>query len=274
MKKAVLLGFGMAALSTVAAHAGTMGAATTGAAYPAGFVIGGDVGYGYLSYAEAAALIPPSPATGAFSLNNGAFIWGVHGGYDISILDRLLMGFEVGYKDLGKSSSSFSVSYPGSYFDLTNDPVNQQSSITLHQQAVDFLFTSRVYVLNGLNIFGKAGPAYVRSKANDHDSVSYPAGVITTKLKEVSQSINVSPTIWRLRPELAIGVGYSFKNNLDVHLMYTYINGSDFNEAAGILSTGSLAAPVSNGVSAIRTNSFSGVAAYNAVSIGLSYYFG
>ena len=270
MKKAVLLGFGVAALSAVATHAGTMGAATTGGAYPAGFVIGGDVGYGYLSFAEVASIIPPSPASGAFSLNNGAFIWGVHGGYDISILDRLLMGFEVGYKDLGQSSLAFSISYPKNYFD-TNDPVNQNSSITLDQQAIDILVTTRVYVLNGLNIFGKAGPAYVRSKSNDQSVVNYPAGT-GANINEVSQSINVSPVIWRLRPELAIGVGYSFKNNLDVHLMYTYINGADFNEAAGPLSQ--LTSTVNSNVSTIRTNTFSGVAAYNAVSVGLSYYFG
>ena len=274
MKKGVLLGFGLAAISTVSTYAGTMGAASTGSTYPAGFVIGGDVGYGYLSFSEWATSAPPAPASGTASLANGAFIWGLHGGYDIPVIERFLLGFEVGYKNLGRSSSTSSATYPKNYLGESNDLSLQNSSLKLSQQAIDILLTTRLYVLNGLNVFGKAGPAYVRSESNTHLSVNYPDGTNNgngTK-SEVNQSLAVNPVIWRLRPELAIGVGYSFKNNLDIHLMYTYINGSDFNEVASAITNGNTGN--NNNVGSIIGNTFSGVAAYNAVTIGLSYYFG
>ena len=269
MKKAVLLGVGMAALSTVATHAGTMGAATTGSAYPAGFVIGGDVGYGYLSSLEVKPVPPRAPATGASSTTIGSLVWDVHGGYDLPILEQLLIGFEIGYKSLGKASFSSYETYPANYSGGTSDAQTLNHTVTLSQKAVDFLLTSRVYVLNGLNVFGKAGPAYVRSASNTHYNLNYPSGTSGT---ESNQSLSLNPVIWRLRPELAIGVGYSFKNNLDVHLMYTYINGSDFNEASSTLAKNT--AIPTHALNSFPTDVFSGIAAYNAVSVGLSYYFG
>ena len=102
VKHRVLLGLGISALCIVSADAGTMAATRT---YPAGFVIGGDVGYGYLNTQErdlADSLGPFAIASGNVLTQHhelGHFIGGAHAGYDFPVLERLLAGFEMGYKN-------------------------------------------------------------------------------------------------------------------------------------------------------------------------------
>ncbi len=271
MKRAVGLGFGVAMLGHLAVHAGTIGAEATQGIYPSGIVIGGDVGYGYLSSFEAQDISPPSSLAKASSTTQvGHSIWGLHAGYDVSLLDRFLMGFEVGYKDLGQALYSRSASASIGYGGNTNGEV-YSFNFNLTQEAVDFLVTSRIYVLNGLNIFGKVGPAYVRSKSNTQYYQLFGPGIATNQ--QFNQSIAVSPVIWRIRPELAIGVGYSFTNNIDVHVMYNYIDGSDLNVVASSVLVNNSNSDIGN-LSTGIANNYVGIACYNAVSVGISYYFG
>jgi len=251
MKNNILASIGLAALTTVTAYAGTMGAQAT---YPMGFSVGGDIGYGYLSTQETylkALNEVGSPDILTQHKGIGRFIWGAHAGYDTPVLERLLLGVEVGYKDMGRSSYS---SYNYSPASVNKDLLS--TTVRVEQQAVDFLLSSRLYVLNGLNLFGKAGAAYVRSNTSSNYSETFTTvGPFTTFISE-------DPTTWRIRPEFDLGVGYSFTHNLDLHVMYTYINGTDGD---------------TNGLSRFYSfgqNSTVGTFGYNALSAGLSYYFG
>lgn len=264
-----IMGFvGFAALGSGYVHAGTMGSVQI-STYPSGFLIGGELGYGYLSTQESNLapqqfnLSPPIPGIIDIQSHHlGKFIWGAHAGYDIPILEKFLAGFEIGYKSLGKSTYSASEHYLG--LDLYFNPVSINQTVTVTQQAIDLLVTSRLYVLNGLNIFGKAGAAYVRSNTANYinrkfDTIS--AG--QENADEFDLAFSSSLTVWRIRPEIDIGVGYSFKNNLDFHVMYTYINGTDGNTNGGgrFYSANSPGQPQCTFT-------------YNALTAGFSYYFG
>lgn len=127
----------------------------------------------------------------------------MHGGYDVPVLERVLAGLEIGYKDLGQSSYTNDSRFPANYLGSDGNAEVINNSITFTQQAIDFLVTSRVYILNGLNIFGKAGAAYVRSKSNIQYSQQFSPFADPTK-DEVNQSISANPVIWRIRPEFAL----------------------------------------------------------------------
>lgn len=261
------MGFvGFAALGSVSVHAGTMGSVSS-STYPSGFLIGGDIGYGYLSTQEsnlAPQQLNSSPPTpGIIDIQShhlGKFIWGAHAGYDIPILEKFLAGFEVGYKSLGNSTYSQSEHYLAQV--LYFNPVSINQTVKVTQQAIDFLVTSRFYVQNGLNIFGKAGAAYVRSNIANYFSQQFDTKSDFAPT-EFDSALSSSRTVWRIRPELDIGVGYSFKNNLEFHVMYTYINGTDGNTNGN------------NGFySSNEPATSQGTFTYNALTAGLSYYFG
>ena len=151
MKKKILFGIGLTLLNSLATYAGTMGDLST---YPAGFVLGGDVGYGYLSTQETELSYPIINDSLEYqSLNHriGGIVWGVHTGYDFSILARLLGGFEVGYKNLGKSTYALSSHQYMNIIEHQGDVASQRlitthQNISVNEQAIDFLLTGRFYV--------------------------------------------------------------------------------------------------------------------------------
>lgn len=262
MKNAFLMGLSMAAVAAaVPVHAGSMGPVSTGSEYPSGFVIGGDIGYGYLSTQEGY-LVPPKIYVNETILNTksiGHFVWGAHAGYDAPILERFLAGVEVGYKDLGKShySTYFHDAVSRGFY----EPNIVQNSIQVSQQAIDFLITSRLYLSKGLNVFGKAGAAYVRSKSTDQYSLTFDTTPVDPR--DVAGQYSERSVIWRIRPELDVGVGYSFSKNLDLHVMYTYINGTDGNTDGWRKFY-----PI------VDKGTDPGTFSFNGLTAGLSYYFG
>jgi hypothetical protein len=214
--------------------------------------------------AQAVAIVKPRIIR---NYNNGHFIWGAHGGYDFVLSNMFMVGVESGYKSLGQSTG-----WVTSYSYTATSPVsatNYGTSITAYsyinrQQAVDFLLTGRIYVyerLPGLNLLGKAGAAYVRA----HDSINFMTSVYTPTptLSNVSYNLSdyQSPVIWRLEPEVSIGVGYSLLQGIDLNLMYTHIGGTDGNTATN------------NSVAAYSVP-WQAVFAYNALSGGVNYRFG
>lgn len=233
--------------------------------YPSGLAIGGSLGNGYLSTHESNNINDNLPANINAAMpsiyknfNNGHFIWDAYGAYDVLFTERLMMGVAIGYKSLGQSVGAASSNSPAN----TLNPSGSTTSYTYldKQQAIDFLITSRLYIsekCKGLNLFAKAGAAYVKAS----DSVLFNGSVLTlaTVVKKTATS---SLSIWRIEPEFDLGVGYSLTRHIDVHIMYTYIGGTDGNTSTSASSTTGDNIP------------WQGVFAYNAVSAGASYSFG
>ena len=270
----VVLGIGI--FCSFQTNAGSMGDVAT-TQHVGGFVVGGNLGYGYLSSHEAnnindittgAALSSKKPSL-AKNYRNGHFIWGAHGGYDFALNNMFLVGVESGYKSLGQSSG-WSKSY--TYQSASNIPsqsTNYTTTITSYsyinkQLAVDFLITGHVYVYDrfpGLNLIGKAGAAYVRA----HDSINFTSSFNTPISTNISSPYALSdyqsPVIWRIEPEVNLGVGYSFPHGVDVNVLYTYIGGTDGNTST-------------NGSATNYNTPLQAVFAFNSLSAEINYRFG
>jgi len=185
-----------------------------------GFSVGIDGGYGYLSS-------PEEPYPNNYTNENdvyssdteiGDYVWGLHIGYDFKISPNTLFGFELGYKDLGRSLNNFSYKAQG------HDYYWSMFSRENHQNAIDFLLTAHYFIYKGLNIFGKAGAAYVRSHVNQNVSSDT---IIFVPLNAIPlDALTGDNSIWRLEPEMSIGVGYTFSNHFDIHTAYTHIGGA------------------------------------------------
>jgi len=235
------------------AIAGTMG----DIAIPTGhWLIGGDVGYGYLSTTEpfllpvAAAVTNVIPDTLVQRRRLGNVVGGGYVGYEFPVLERLFMGMEVGYKYAGQSKY-FSRTSTNIFEDVTLVAARKHVKVT--QQAVDFLLTSKVHLSPHVHLFGKAGAAYVRSQTKERSRV---------EIANDFAALDISPAMWRIRPEFDLGVGYGFNDKLSVNLTYTFIGGADAN-VTGLFRFYN-----------VGTDSTPAVFQYNALTAGLSYTFG
>lgn len=249
MQKKLSLGLtGIMTFISVASFAGTMGDIQT----RGGWVIGGDIGYGYLSTQEEDLLIPvPATAPASTEVQNqthqiGSVIGGAYIGRDFAVLERLLMGFEVGYKYLGQSK----------YNTFATDVISGdflRGHVKVNQQAIDFLLTGKVSIWQSLNLIGKIGPAYVRSKTQQNSNF---------ELGGIAGNLTTDATIWRIKPEVGLGLGYTFSNNIGLNFMYTFIGGVDTNVTGlnRFFNSGPDKTPA--------------VYQYNALTAGLNYAFG
>lgn len=217
----ILLGAAVCAASTVAFASGDSYGRGTEPFIKGGWSIGIDGGYGYISSPEANypndyhfddAYIYSSFA------DVGDWVWGAHIARDFKVSTNLLMGMELGYKYLGSNDHGYS--YQSTEDD---DFFFFEGSRSYQQNAVDFLLTAHYYLCHGLNIFGKAGVAYVNSDVSQHAHSDTDAEQVDIALS----ALEGDNDIWRLEPEFSLGVGYTFKNHIDIHAAYTYIGGAN-----------------------------------------------
>jgi len=174
-----------------------------------GWVVGADVGWGYLGTPKDNLTIPYYPNFPQ-SHDIGDVVWGIHGGRTFDITRNALLGFEVGYKDLGKSKYKSSGEWdPPRIVNLTRK---------VGQQTIDVLLTGNYFVWHGFNLFAKAGMAYVGSTT---EQTFYDSNFPHEKLPYY----NTKKSIWRLRPEVILGMAYMFNNHIDIHVLYDYIYG-------------------------------------------------
>lgn len=250
--KLVLSCTGFTALLSTMCYGGAMGDMQTNNVHKSRWVIGGDAGFGYLSTQEENLLapvpnsIPLNTETQSQDYKVGHFIGGGYLGYNYSVLSTLLLGVEVGYKYLGQST----------YHSLARDIISVNTldnEIKVNQQAVDFLVTGKLYVTQNINFLAKAGPAYVRSQTKQDSRFIFTG---------ISGELSTDAVIWRIKPEFALGVGYTFKDNMDLNLTYTHIGGVDTN-VTGLYRF--------YNVTPDRTPA---VFEYNGLTLGLSYTFG
>lgn len=251
--KNIKLGISLAGMSLICstAIAGNMGEIVT----PGHWLIGGDVGYGYLSTTEPF-LFPVTGDTNSVLPDNvvqrrnlGNVVGGGYVGYEFPALERLFLGMDLGYKYAGQSKY-FSFSSLNIFEGIP--PVVARKYVKVNQQEIDFLLTSKVYLSHNLHLFGKAGAACVRSQTKENSRV---------EMINETAALNISPAMWRIRPEVDLGVGYGFSDKLSVNLTYTFTGGADANVTG-------LSRFYNGGI-----DSTPAVFQYNALTAGLSYSF-
>jgi hypothetical protein len=206
--------------------------------HPHGFVLGIDGGYGTIAtdnvidYTLSDRYLDITRVPNYEQSHTGKFVWGTHLGYDFVLTQRFLLGIELGYKNLGLSS----------YTLLANSDNAVLGTYTAEQHAIDLLLTGRYYIWNELNVLVKAGPAFVASPTHRRCPNLYMAAL------GGCSSIDSD-----IKPEVAVGFGYSFLKHIDLHAIYTYMPATDNND------------DLTNNPSAFN---------YNGYTLGLSYHFG
>ena len=185
-------------LSSYAFAKGDVYAPTDNPYTKTGFEVGIDAGWADYSMAGYGIL-------GDEDTNN--FAAGAHIGYNWELTNHpnLQFGAEFGYKYLGTLSD-----YGQGY--LAVPGVDGAYLDHLRQHVLDLLLTAKYYVYQGFNLFGKAGVANVLQQTKYKGTVH-----------SSSDSWSSSEDIWGLRPEVALGAGYTFYKHLDVHVMYDHI---------------------------------------------------
>lgn len=235
--------YGITTLFCTSIYAGTMGDGLAQSKW----IVGGSIGYGYLSTQEENILTEIADNSIPQALDQshdlGNMIGGLYVGYSVPALSHFLAGLEIGYKYLGQSK------YNSSYADILSS-IYLVNNAKVNQQAVDFLLTAKLPIVNRISFVGKAGAAYVRSQTETSSDTNFFSD---------PSSFSSNTTIWRIKPEINIGMDYAINDTIDLNLMYNWIGGIDSN---------------SNGYLRFY-NAFAdilpAVFEYNAITLGISY---
>jgi hypothetical protein len=172
----------------------------------AGTVIGIDVGWGWANNYLDEDFLPRNNYFGM--VDGGAYI-----GYNFHPTTNLLMGVELGYKFLGYSSMD-KINIGDESFDT--------DSLSAYQNVADLLFTAHYYVYKGWNMFGKIGVA------GTFQTDPVTDGLVSAAVDESDDSSN-SVTNFRLLPEYALGIGYTWNQKVDLHLTYDHVGSAENN---------------------------------------------
>jgi hypothetical protein len=221
----LIFGLSLACLLTSSVFANGMAYTHQPASYATpGWVVGLDAGWGYLATPEGDLYWSAwTPSKSKFAIhdldqshNIGDFVWGIHGGRTFDVTPSMLLGAEVGYKDLGRSS------YKSTGVDVNAEGwYDFETQRKFSQQAFDALLTGNYFVWQGLNLFAKAGVAIVGAKM-EQKYWENEGGI-----EPLLPAFNDKKTIWRPRPEVILGIGYLFSNHVDVHVLYDHIVATD-----------------------------------------------
>ena len=132
----------------------------------------------------------PTTISGQTSkLSKKPFAWGVLAGYDYAFSDTLQAGIEIGYHSYG---------------------IAQYGPIKFSQAAADLLVKAAYVSSTGLNTFVKGG--------------------IARMYRDIITSSATSTTyndLKKFKPEIAIGLGYIFADNINVYVSYDHLFGGD-----------------------------------------------
>lgn len=224
--------------SSVAYADGNLDSQTTSYA-KGGFSIGIDGGWGNLAgpeqmyptsyYGDGIILEPFQAIPAHIKYTNdtdvGDWVYGAHIGYDFVVNSKTLLGFELGYKNLGKTSNLLTLDLEDMRYPL--HVLDADAYKDTNQYAIDFLLTGHYFIWQGLNIFGKAGVALVNTDTDQQISV-----LRWSETGEFTHDVELPATSgseFRLQPEGSIGIGYMFLCGADIHVSYDYIMGSNGN---------------------------------------------
>jgi hypothetical protein len=121
----------------------------------------------------------------------GSLMFNGYFGYNFQLNNYILLGTEIGYQFLGVSNHTDEQEF---------------SNEKLAQQGADLLFTGHIYVYKGWNFLAKLGAAFVVQNS-----------------KNIIYKDNESMLMFRIRPEYAIGMGYTFAKQTDLHVFYQHV---------------------------------------------------
>lgn len=143
----------------------------------------------------------------------GDFAYGARLGYEFPISEQTYFGIEAGYQNLG--NSRFGVS---------------PNELKIKQQVGDILAKAGLRFDSGVNVFAKAGAAYVSQKN------SVPFGALSNTLNQ-----------WK--PEVGAGIGYAINDNVEIngsvnHIFADKINANSTLPLSQLASSTSLMAGI------------------------------
>lgn len=151
-----------------------------------------------------------SGAVSSSQKTNG-FSGRVNVGYLAGVSQNMSLGGEAGYTYLPYTTNTVT---------MTSEDLTQTFSRKYDPRYVlDLLAVAKFYVTSELNVFGKAGIAYVNQK----QTVS-------------TEGFYSSSTDGKVLPELAVGAGYNIAQNLEANLTYAHAFG-DNHESQIVAST-------------------------------------
>lgn len=247
-KLSVIAAVGILCVSGVACAGGPIASVPCPGFAKTGPELGIQGGYGFIGTPERNlfnradwVLAPSSFYVEKFTFNEnhsiGDWVWGAYGAYNFKISANKTVGVQLGYKDFSKST--YNSIYADNYIIAAQPPVfkgftwtyTNNTSVSIKQQAVDLLLTAHYWVWDGLNVFGKAGAAYVNSKITQDQHASIVENPLIDQDANTFFNDFYSQDIWRLRPEVELGIGFTFNQYLDLSLSYNHLF-SDGNNTA------------------------------------------
>jgi hypothetical protein len=167
------------------------------------------------------------------SFKRSYFTWSGGLGYNWALDSFTIAGLEADYFDNGQS-----------YY---TSGVNGNAEIT--SSAIAALLTFTTIWENGINVFVKAGPAYVMQKNTFANNTNIQGAVISgSQTKNTFQCIGV------------LGLGYYIAHNLNLFTDFTYVYGHSPGSWNSVIKNGAIDYPSLNAASA-------------QIKVGLSYQF-
>lgn len=235
LNKKIMLG--VAALS----FAGLVSANAFAAA--PGFYLGGQLGYGSvhqsdISRSDMNNLIGSAVGNNNFTVNSFN-----NSGKDTGLAGRLFAGYQFDTNWAGEMGwskfSTMNTKASATGIDNNNgNAINASAKGSIKTDAVDLVAKGIYPLQNNVSIYGKAGAAYVMSRAHASASVSEPIGTV---------SGSGSKTEHKIYPTFGVGASYDFTSNVAADLSYNRIQ---------------------------KVGSSSNIGSTDLVSVGLTYYIG
>ncbi len=171
-----------------------------------GVVLDGHAGYANLDTPDK--ILNPlnsTPTSNSQDARVGNFSFGGGLGYDYALTNNILLGIDSAYNDDGDSH------YKGKYPSL-----NSHYDTTLETYDASLAAKGEYLWHNGLNVFGKAGGAYVWQEQGDDGNGLFDSG------KTNSEGV---------RPMVALGVGYNLQENLNFYTQYRHVFGDSLSRS-------------------------------------------
>ncbi|MDO8954466.1 MAG: outer membrane beta-barrel protein [Gammaproteobacteria bacterium] len=189
-------------VSIIAASLLLIGMSAHAITAPTGFYAGVNGGQGFM-------MAPAVPLTNNWigdveNYTTTESVWGVNTGYQWAMNPNATYGVELQYTQNGNAS------YSGS--GATGDT----GSLTYNSSSVNILGTLSYFWTNGINIFGKAGAAYVMQSAD-------VTGPVYINFVQQSSSTN---TVSQVLPMMEFGVGFMPTQHINVYLETNMIYGT------------------------------------------------
>lgn len=139
-------------------------------------------------------------STGSYAYS--AVVWGLNFGYMHALNQHFAVGIELGYYDNGQTK------YNGS------GGSSDTGSLQIHSNNWDILGAANYLWSNGLNVFAKAGLAYVEQTAELEAPVTFPNATISNSFTNRN---------YAYRPMAEWGIGYQLNSRWNVYGMGSYI---------------------------------------------------